>query len=77
MQVSDTPQYIAEVVKAISCAGEKCDIFKQIATEINCFIANCLPAILKTPPTSSLGWVSAILASYVSCGIKTCGLPGL
>jgi hypothetical protein len=77
MQASDDPKYIAEVVKAISCAGEKCDIFKQIATEIDCFITNCLPAILKAPPPTTVGWAAAILQAYMACGVTTCKLPGL
>jgi hypothetical protein len=75
MKEEESPQYISAVVDAIACAGEKCTTFKTISLDIECFIKNCLPAVIKKNPKTPGAWAWAIFEAYSACGVKTCHLP--
>jgi len=77
IDLTDPTIYVPEIVDAIACAGTKCNIYSTISGDIDCFIKQCLPTILKTPPATPFAWATAIMGSYVSCGIPNCKFPGI
>lgn len=64
-----------EIIKSITCAGEKCNIYKQISLDIDCFVTNCMQTLLQNPPDSPIKWASQILSLYTTCGVPKCKLP--
>lgn len=64
-----------KIIKSITCAGEKCDIYKQIATDVDCFTQNCMQTLLQNPPSTPFQWASQILSLYTTCGVPKCKLP--
>lgn len=72
LDLTDPQVYIPAIVDAIACAGDKCAIYADISRDIECYIEKCLPAVISGKPTSAFAWASAILSSYVTCGIPTC-----
>ena len=63
----ETPEYLAQVVQAVACAGEHCSKFKTISKEIECATTKCLPEILKQKPDSPLKWMTLLLQEYPKC----------